>query len=149
MDPSDEKAVEKHTRILLRRADVTGQFPTPVDHILASAGLSQPKNSLFSRTVIAEAPEHLRHAIRRLSGPLRGLLDRKAQEVHIDPSISNAGHAAFIKLHESTHNILPWQHDLAYADDVGTLSLSVRARHEQEATSAPPISCFNTTPLTT
>ncbi len=129
----DGPAIEQQTRLLLRRAGATGEFPTPVDEIVAAAGLTIPEESMFSDSIIEQAPEYLRRAIRKLSGPVRALLDRKVREVHVDPSINNQSHAAFLKLHETTHQILPWQQDLAYADDAATLSPAARALQEREA----------------
>jgi hypothetical protein len=122
----DEREIERHTRELLKRAGTKGQFPTPVDDIVAAAGLEEPKDSMLSRLVIAEAPAHLRRALRRLTGRVRAVLDRKAREVHVDPSIHNAGRAAFHKLHEVGHDTLPWQKALGYADDDATLSPSIK-----------------------
>ncbi len=62
---------------------------------------------MFSEFIVDQAPEHLRRAIRRLTGPVRAVLDRKEQEIHISPTIITGGHAAFVKLHEATHQILP------------------------------------------
>jgi hypothetical protein len=129
----DTPAIEQQTRLLLRRAGVKGTFPTPVDEIVAAAGLTIPEESMFSESIIEQAPEYLRRAIRKLTGPVQALLDRKVKEVHIDPSITNQGRTAFLKLHEATHQILPWQRDLAFADDAATLSSTARALQEQEA----------------
>lgn len=129
----DELAIEQHTRDLLRRAEAKGRFPTPIDDIVAAAGLVQPKQSLLSGSVLEEAPVHLRRAIRKLSGRVRAVLDRKTHEVHVDPEIHNQGRLAFHKLHEVTHEILPWQKALAYADNDATLSFSVKKLFEWEA----------------
>ena len=129
----DEGEIETHTRALLERADAKGRFPTPVDDILAAAGLTQPKDSLLSDVVLSQAPLHLRRAMRKLTGKVRAVLDRKAREIHIDPSIHNVGRANFHKLHEVGHDIYPWQRALGYADDDGTFSPSVKTLFEQEA----------------
>lgn len=129
----DERAIEKHTRELLQRADARGRFPTPIDDIVAAADLTLPRESLFSGSVLDEAPSHLRRAMKRLTGRVRAVLDRKAREVHVDPSIQNQGRAAFQKLHEVTHDILPWQKELGYADDDATLAATVKELFEQEA----------------
>jgi hypothetical protein len=129
----DERLIEEKTRQLLRRAETRGRFPTPVDDIVAAAGLAQPKESLFSGSVLAEAPSHVRRAIQKLSGRVRAVLDRRTHEVHVDPGIRSQGRVAFHKLHEVTHEILPWQQELAYADDDATLSPSVHQLFEWEA----------------
>lgn len=129
----DERVIAQRTQELLRRAEAKGRFPTPVDDIVAAAGLVQPKESLLSSSVLDQAPSHIRRALRRLSGRVRAVLDRKTHEVHVDPSIHNQGRVAFHKLHEVTHEILPWQQALAYADDDGTLSPATHRLFEWEA----------------
>jgi hypothetical protein len=129
----DEAAIDAYTRELLRRAGAKGRFPTPVDDIVAAAGLSEPHESLLSASVLSEAPLHIQRAIRRLTGRVRAVLDRTTHEVHVDPAISNQGRVAFHKLHEVAHEILPWQRALAYADDDATLSPATRSLFEWEA----------------
>ena len=129
----DERIIAQLTQGLLERAETRGRFPTPVDDIVAAAGLVQPKESLLADSVLEHAPQHLRHAIQQLSGRVRAVLDRTTHEVHVDPSIHNRGRVAFQKLHEVTHEILPWQQALAYADDDATLSPAARRLFEQEA----------------
>jgi hypothetical protein len=129
----DERDIERHTRALLKRAETKGQFPTPVDDIIEAAGLTQPKESFLSPSVIAEAPAHLQIKIRRLSGKVRAMLDRKEREIHVDPSIHNRGRVNFHKLHEVSHDIYPWQSDLGYADDDATFAASIKAKFEVQA----------------
>lgn len=130
----DGRAIEAETRKLLKSAGIKGQFPTPVADIVAAAGLEQPNESLLSDQVIAQAPTHLQRAVRRLGGGrLLALLDRKRREVHVDPTIQNEGKRAFATLHEVTHDILPWQRYLAFADNQGTLAPSVKSLFEWEA----------------
>lgn len=133
IDVPDERAIRQLTQELLKRADAEGRFPTPIDDIVAAAGLVQPKESLFSNSILEQAPSHLRHVIRKLGGRVRAVLDRTTQEVHVDPSIQNEGRVAFYKLHEVSHKIYPWQQELAYADDDATLSPAVRTVFEWEA----------------
>ena len=133
MATPDEEAIDAHIRELLRRAGTKGRFPTPVDDIVAAAGLSEAHESLLSASVWSEAPLHLQRAIRRLTGRVRAVLDRTTHEVHVDPTISNQGRVAFHKLHEVAHEILPWQQELAYADDDATLSPATRSLFEWEA----------------
>ncbi len=130
----NEQAIRKHTRELLKRAGINGEFPTPVDHIIAVVGLREPTESLLSGLVIGEAPEHLRRALRKIiPGRVRAILDRKEREIHVDPTIHNKGRLAFNRLHEVAHEIFPWQTELGYADDDATLAPSVKDLFEQEA----------------
>jgi hypothetical protein len=126
------RAAEK----LLLKADVHGRLPTPVDDIIAAAGLVEPEHSLLSDFILAQAPAHLRSKIRKLRFKVRAVLDRSAREIHIDPSLHIRGQVAFKKLHEVGHDICPWQRDPGYADDDETLSWSTDQRVEREANQA-------------
>ena len=134
-EPTDARAIRKATQRLLLKAGVDpgGCFPTPVDDIVAAAGLIEPAESLLSDGALAEAPLHIREAVRWLRRKVRAVLDRKTHEVHVDPSIQVPGRIAFHKLHEVTHEILPWQAAVAYADDDETLSPAIRRGFEREA----------------
>src|SRR4051812_28326881 len=103
------EAIRREVEQLLRKAAVKGHLPTPVDEIIAAAGLTEPRHSLLSNFVLAQAPEHLRRAARKVSFKIRALLDRREREIHVDPTIHHRGRIAFKKLHEVTHEILPWQ----------------------------------------
>ncbi len=129
----DADAIRKATERLLRKAEAIGRLPTPVQDIIAAAGLVEPEHSMLSDLVLDQAPEHLRRAIRKLRFKVRAVLDRRAREVHVDPSIQHRGRLAFKKLHEVTHDILPWQRTLGFADDDATLSWAARQLFERQA----------------
>ncbi len=121
------------THRLLVRADAYGRWPTPVDDIVAAAGLIEPQHSMLSDFVLEQAPAHLRQAIRKLRGKVRALLDRKEREIHIDPAAATAGRVAYLKLHEVSHDIFSWQQEPGYADDDGHLSPAIKIIFEQQA----------------
>lgn len=129
----DLRDIRREAERLLARAGARGTLPTPVDELVAAAGLVQPKQSMLSEFVLRDAPEHLRRPVRRLRFKIRALLDRKAREVHIDPAIDNPGQVAFKTLHDVAHDILPWQRDLGYADDDATFSPRTRKLFEWQA----------------
>ncbi len=129
----DGPAIRKTTEQLLRKADAYGRWPTRVDDIVAAAGLFEPRDSLLSTLVVEQAPAHVKRALRKITGRVLAVLDRRNREIHIDPSLHIEGQRAFKKLHEVGHDILPWQKALAYADDEATLSLSIRKTFEWQA----------------
>lgn len=132
--PADPQKIREYTEDLLQRADAIDRWPTPVSDILAAAKLEEVEDSPFSESMLGRVPERFRHAARILqSGRVRGILDRKARVVHIDTSIDNEGRRNFIALHEVTHDLLPWQRDLGYADDDRTLATDTRRVFEREA----------------
>jgi hypothetical protein len=118
---------------LLKRAHARGRFPTPVSDIVEAANLSEPGESLLAPSLIAQAPEHLRIALRRLRNKAQALVDLRTREVHLNPDIVNRPGASFKKLHEVGHAALPWQAELAYADDNLSLSPETRELFEREA----------------
>ena len=109
----DGPAIRKTTDQLLRKADAYGRWPTPVDDIVAAAGLFEPQDSLLSTLVIEQAPAHIKRALRKITGRVLAVLDRKNREIHIDPSLHIEGQRAFKKLHEVGHDILERFRELA------------------------------------
>jgi len=118
---------------LLDIAEARRVLPTPVDRLVAAAELTEPEQSALSPNAISRLPKHLREVVDRLGRKVHAVLDRREKEVHLNPQIDHAGQAAFKRLHEVIHSALPWQDDLAYADDRLTLSPAVKQLQEQEA----------------
>jgi hypothetical protein len=129
----DGKTIGQAADRLLRKADAYGRWPTPVDDLIAAADLVEPDHSMLSNFVLEQAPAHLRGIIRKLSGRVRAVLDRKEREIHVDPAIQNEGRRSFHKLHEVSHDMFDWQKALGFADDDATLSLSTRKLFEWQA----------------
>jgi hypothetical protein len=121
---------------VLNAADVRGELPTPVEDIVAAAGLHRGSEDIFDESVLARAPRELRNVVRGLSGRVRAMLDRREREVYVHPEIQIESRRNFQTLHEVGHDILPWQQALAYADDDKRLSWSTKIRFEQEANQA-------------
>lgn len=122
-----------HAARLLDVAGARGRFPTPVDDLVEAAGLTEPEESFLSDSVLRQAPAYFKATIKRLLGRVLGAVDRREREVHIAPDVTIPGRRRFIKLHEVLHGFLPWQVDLAYADDDRTLAPQIRQRFELEA----------------
>lgn len=132
-DLESGRDIARLTENLLIKADARGRLPTPVDDIVAAAGLAEPTESLLSPSNLERAPLHIREAMARVRFKVRAVLDRREREVHLDPGIEHSGRRGFKKLHEVTHDILPWQRGLAFVDDDFTLSPAVRSLFEREA----------------
>jgi Zn-dependent peptidase ImmA (M78 family) len=118
---------------LLRAAEVNRRLPTPIDDIVAAAGLVRGSDEIFSPSIIARAPKELRVAVAKLTGRVWAMLDRREREIYINPEITIEGRRNFQTLHEVGHDILPWQTELAYADDAARLSWRTKIRFEREA----------------
>lgn len=133
--PSADRIGQEVARVL-RDAGIRGQLPTPVDEIVAAAGLRLGCEDIFDERILANAPTRLREAVKGLSGRLRAMLDRREREVYVHPQVQIESRRRFQTLHEVGHDILPWQAALAYADDDRRLSLSTKMKFEQEANQA-------------
>jgi len=133
-DLTSGRDIIRLTEDLLKRADAAGRWPTPVNDIVEAAELEESDESPFDAWVLARAPKHLRKAIALVnSSRVRAVLDRRERTVHLDPAIEHAGRRSFLRLHETSHDLFPWQQELAYADDDATLSPATNRLFEQEA----------------
>jgi hypothetical protein len=128
--------ITKATERLLAAADVRSRLPTPVDDLVAAAGLEEPEESILSESMLRRAPKHVRDAVAPLKFKIRALLDRKARQIHVATGIEHHAQREFKRLHEVGHDILPSQRKLAYADDHKTLSWLTSLRFEQAANQA-------------
>lgn len=126
--------ISRLTEGLLQRADAAGHWPTRVDDIVAAAKLEESTESPFDAAALARAPSHLRKAVELLrTGRVRAALDRRAKTIHLNPAVEHSGRRDFIRLHETAHDLFPWQGALAYADDDHTLSSAATKLFEREA----------------
>jgi Zn-dependent peptidase ImmA (M78 family) len=134
LDDLDSGAeIARRTEKLLRAADADDRLPTPVANIVSAAKLKEAEESWLSESSLAGVPDYLARKMRKLRGKAHAALDRKTHEIHISPDIDHDGQRRFKTLHEVIHDILPWQDDVAYADDGMTLSWLTRQKFEQEA----------------
>lgn len=130
--------IKRHTEALLAKASAQDVWPTPVDELVSASKLKVSQDvSPFSEAILKKAPKYLKRAVGMVkSGRINAILDRQERVVHVDPTIDNAAREKFLKLHEVGHDILPWQADLAYADDLAVLGRGTRRLFEREANQA-------------
>lgn len=136
-DLNSHEDIARLTDRLLRTADAYGHLPTPVEDILAAADLEEAPDTFLSESSIATMPAHLRGVLRRVSGKVHAALDRKTRVVHINPATDLVGQKAFKRLHETSHDLFPWQHieegKIGFADNEMTLSPRTTILFEREA----------------
>lgn len=131
LDSADE--ITKHVGHLLRLADADERLPTPVEDIVAAAGLTKTSEIAITESMIRRAPANMRRLLRSAARKIQGVLHRSEQVIQIAPT-NSAERERFVTCHEVTHAILPWQSDLAVlGDDKRTLSPQVTALFEREA----------------
>ncbi len=117
----------------LKDSGARGILPTPVDRIVAAAKLSVDKevsldDGFFSKLYRAGA------TIRRAVSKVLGLLDVEARRIYLDHTVHKT-RQAFVTLHETGHQELPWQRD-TYAfleDSEESLDLDLKEKFEREA----------------
>ena len=136
-DLDSHEEIARLTDRLLRKSDAYGRLPTPVEDILAAAELEEAPDTFLSESSIARMPEHMRGVLRRVAGKVHAALDRKTRVVHVNPATDLVGQKAFKRLHETSHDLFPWQHidlgRIGFADDEMTLSPKTTIRFEREA----------------
>lgn len=119
---------------VLRKADVAERLPTPVDDILASCGLLESDDYVFTESKIAQAPRELHKILRAARRKIRGALDRRERVLHVSPSIEVPAQRQFVRCHEAMHDALPWQRDLlVLGDTTRTLAPDIEFTFEREA----------------
>ena len=125
--------IRKAAKVLLDKAGVVDQLPTPVDDLVAAAGLIETSDYEMTESQIRQMPKSLQRFLTSANRKISGLIDRRERIIQVDSGL-NSGRQKFVKLHEVSHDILPWQRDLlVLADTAKTLSPSIQLLFEQEA----------------
>ena len=81
------KEIQDVASALLRKADVDERLPTPVDDLIAAAGLLEYDDYVLSESKIKQAPRELRRLLRSAGRKIRGVLDRRERVLHVNPDI--------------------------------------------------------------
>jgi hypothetical protein len=124
--------IEQISLDLLKQSKAIDVFPTPVNRIVACANLiisgevdlAHHKESFISRisNVATSAWDHI-----------RGFIDRHEKVIYLDKSVG-ASRQNFVALHETGHDILPWQGAvMTCADNDDTLAPYVKEEFEAQA----------------
>lgn len=131
LDSAD--AITEEVTRLLRAADAGDRLPTPVDDIVAAAGLDRTDGILLPESLINRAPKEMRRLLRGARRKIAGVLDRTERVIQI-ADVGNEGRERFVICHEVAHDSFPWQSELAVlGDTAATLSPQVTALFEREA----------------
>lgn len=139
----EEDDVMHHARVLLQEAGVGRKLPTPVDDLVACAGLVVSGDVALDEdhTKFFEMQEEYAKALSTSSyGTLKsalsktwGLIDLQDSVIYLDREVTEQKQA-FLKLHEVGHKVLPWQRaTYLFLDDERTLAPEVTTLYEREA----------------
>lgn len=132
-DLESADAITEQVTRLLRAADAGDRLPTPVDDIVAAAGLDRTDEVMLSDSMIKRAPKEMRRLLRAAQRKVVGVLDRRERVIQIAAD-GTEGRRRFVTCHEVAHHSFPWQADLVVLGDNSlTLSPQVTDLFEQEA----------------
>ncbi len=129
--PPSADSVSTEVRKLLRAADVGKQLPTPKADILACVQLVET-GELDLDEYERSRTERVSGFIHLAMGKIRGFLDRRTEEIYIDPLL-HTSKKTFVTYHEVIHRIAPWQQIQYTEDDNQTISLGCETLFECEA----------------
>ena len=117
---------------LLQDAAVNDRLPTPVDDVVACAGLTVSPEGLSNQKVrdaIGRTPNLLRSALNKVLG----MVDLRENIIYLNAHMYPQK-STFTTFHETGHKVLPWQHSIyLYLDDETTLDPSTHLLFEREA----------------
>ena len=111
LTPPQLARVRAEAERALREAGALGQFPTPVDRIMAVAKVEEVKEDVLSSGFIAQlrsTVEQAGGALKRAVSKVMGLFHASAGLVFLDQTLM-AVKKRFVRLHEAGHGFLPWQ----------------------------------------
>ena len=118
---------------LLRRADVYGVLPTPIDQLYEFSQIDCLTFGAEEQRRWARLREGARDVVRSMFQKLRGFGDLREKVVFV-ASDAPLARDRFVKGHELGHQIIPWHRiRREYVDDDHTLSPATRALFEREA----------------
>ncbi|MEI8397039.1 MAG: ImmA/IrrE family metallo-endopeptidase [Rhodospirillaceae bacterium] len=138
LDAESRRVVEERARKLLDRAAAWGQFPTPVDDILAAAKIKIAPRSVFDpRRLLEYARARTEGAvdlIKTAISKIFGVCDSEENVIHIDHEVTESKQR-FLKLHETGHHEMPTHRKLFkfFMDCEKTLAPEIADLFEREA----------------
>jgi hypothetical protein len=121
------------TRELLRRADVYGILPTPIDQLYEFSQIECFTFGAEEQRRWERLRESAQNLVRSMFQKLRGFGDLREKVVFV-ASDAPIARDRFVKGHELGHQLIPWHRvRREYMDDNHTLSPATRALFEREA----------------
>lgn len=142
MNLLSKKDIENISLDILKSSKSLDVFPTPVDKIVQYSELyiaggidlisleKKYKTSFFSE------------ALKSGLSKIRGFLDRREKLIYLDMN-QIVSRQNFVTLHETGHNVLPWQNKtLEFLDDDETLDPDTQEEFENEANYFASITLF-------
>ena len=125
--------IKQHVDRALRESGAAGVFPTPVGQIISAAKLTVDQDVSLDEGFFSKL-YRFGGKIRKAVSKVLGLLDVKARRIYLDRS-AHKTRQAFVALHETGHDALPWQRDTyAFLEDCEqSIDLDLKEQFEREA----------------
>lgn len=127
------KDIEDISFDILKGSKALGVFPTPIDQIVQYAELRVNEKrdlTIIHRNYFGKSTKLLKKALRKVMGAL----DRREKTIYLD-LIQYPSRKKFITLHETGHDLLPWQKKLYeyIEDDEYSIDPETKETFEAEA----------------
>lgn len=111
LTPRQYAKVRTEAKRVLQQADALGRFPTPVEDIMAAAGVKEFPEDVLNEGFIARMRQKAGDALKRALKKVVGLFDAREGLVFIDRALPIMKQK-FVRLHETGHGFMVWQRDL-------------------------------------
>lgn len=131
--PHSELDIRHLADLALRKAGALGRLPTPIDDLIAAAGIrdeADPRG--LQEQFLASLAESVRDSWQALFQKIRGIADLRERVVYVPAS--TLPRTLFVKGHELGHQVMPWQQlNSIYQDDDFSLSSETQELFDIEA----------------
>ena len=114
----DLASIRVRADLLLRKAAAIGVLPTPIADLVSAAELEIEREAVLDKVYLGRIYKSLPNSIKlvpdrikRALDKVSGLLDARDRRIHLDKNLHEK-RRAFLSLHETAHDFLPWQKDL-------------------------------------
>lgn len=118
----------------LRQSEVIGVLPTPVDELIATAGIQSVSDlEAIKESFLASLSESARKIFRSTWQKIRGIADLRERAIYV-PKTTKDNRDRWAKAHELGHQVIPWQYvNMAYKDEDSSLRPDVQDLFEAES----------------
>lgn len=137
-----KKDIENISFDILKSSKSLDVFPTPVDQIMDHSELFVAGGIDLKSLEKKYKSFYFTDALKSGLSKIRGFLDRSEKLIYLDMS-QRTSRLSFVKLHETGHNVLPWQNKIfQFLDDDETLDPSTQVEFEIEANYFASVTLF-------
>ena len=121
--PDSQDEISKLAYRALRQSGAFGKLPTPIDDLIAAAGVRDEQNpEALRESFLASLATSARESYHLALQKIRGIADLRERVVYV-PNNSKPARRLFVKGHELGHQVIPWQQvNIGYQDDDHSLS---------------------------